>query len=291
MGMDVMEGSSLGMTERVIEAVPGARMVASVKWYDAAKGFGFLAPGGGLPDIFCPASALEAVGLATLVDGASVTCEVTQGGKGPQVARIHAVEFPSAASVQAPGNGRATAERGLPQPYAGARGGPVTGTVKWFMPTKGYGFLERRDGSGDLFCHLTAVQASGYETLVQGATVTCEVVDTERGAQVSRIIAVDGPPGRSGGAADSPPRDGFADGTWQDDGADGAAVDVRGTVKFYDPGKGYGFIVPDGGGREVFVHMSALSRSGLDELQPGQRVSVWAEEVPRGVQATEIELI
>ena len=279
------------MTEPVIEAVRGARMVASVKWYDATKGFGFLAAGGGLPDIFCPGSALEAVGLAILLDGASVTCEVTRGGRGPQVARTHAVDFPSAAPVHGPGDGRATAERESPQPDAGPSGGPVTGTVKRFMPTKGYGFLERRDGSGDLFCHLTAVQASGHETLVQGATVTCEVVDTERGAQVSRIPAVEDPPGPAGGAADSRPRDGFPDPTWQDDGADGAAVDVRGTVKFYDPARGYGVVVPDDGGREVFAHMSALSRSGLDGLQPGQRVSVWAEEVPRGVQATEIELI
>ena len=129
----------------------------------------------------------------------------------------------------------------------------------------------------------------GYSGSV--CSVTCEVVDTERGSQVSRILAVEDPPGPAGGAADSRPRDGFPDLTWQDDGADGAVVAVRGTVKFYDPGKGYGFIVPDDGGREVFVHMSALSRSDLDGLQPGQRVSVWAEEVPRGVQATEIELI
>ena len=68
-------------------------------------------------------------------------------------------------------------------------------------------------------------------------------------------------------------------------------MDIRGTVKFYDPAKGYGFILPDDGGREVFVHMSTLSRSGLDGLLPGQRVSVWAEEVPRGLQATEVELL
>ena len=62
-------------------------------------------------------------------------------------------------------------------------------------------------------------------------------------------------------------------------------------VKFYDAGKGVGFVTPDDGGREVFVHASMLSRSGLDELQPGERVSVWAEEGPRGLQATEIEPI
>ena len=78
---------------------------------------------------------------------------------------------------------------------------------------------------------------------------------------------------------------------WRDQGADGLAVEVQGVVKFYDAGKGFGFVVPDDGGREVFVHVSVLTRSGLDELQAGQRVSVWAEEHPRGLQATGVELI
>lgn len=279
------------MTEPVSGTAPGARVVASVKWYDAAKGFGFLAPGGGLPDIFCHASALEAVGLETLLDGTTVTCEAVRGDRGPQVARIHAVDFSTASPVSEPGDGRTIEDRSSPRPDAGARSGPITASVKWFMPTKGYGFLERGDGSGDVFCHLTAVRASGHETLLQGAAVTCEVVDTGRGPQVSRILEVDDPPDWGGGAANGRPRDGFPDRTWQDDGARGATVDVRGTVKFYDPAKGYGFILPDDGGREVFVHMSTLSRSGLDGLLPGQRVSVWAEQVPRGLQATEIELI
>ena len=65
-------------------------------------------------------------------------------------------------------------------------------------------------------------------------------------------------------------------------------MEVLGTVKFYDPVRGFGFVVPDEGGREVFVHMSVLARSGLDDLQPGQRVSTWVEEVSRGLQATEL---
>ena len=73
--------------------------------------------------------------------------------------------------------------------------------------------------------------------------------------------------------------------------AAGPSVEVLGTVKFYDPMRGFGFVVPDEGGSEVFVHMSVLARSGLEDLQPGQRVSVWAEEAPRGLQATELSLI
>ena len=279
------------MAERVSEAAPGARMEASVKWYDAAKGFGFLEPGGGLPDIFCHASVLEAVGLDRLLDGATVTCEVVQGDQGPQAVRIHAVDFSTAIPVSAPGNGRTAMDRDPPRPDASSAGDPLEASVKWFMPTKGYGFLECRDGAGDVFCHLSVVQASGRETLPQGATVTCEVSTTERGRQVSRILAVDALAAGDAVEANNRPWHGTPDRAWHDGGPPGTAVGVHGTVKFYDAAKGYGFIVPDDTRPEVFVHASALSRSGLDELLPGQRVSVWAEEVPRGLQATEVELL
>ncbi len=61
------------------------------------------------------------------------------------------------------------------------------------------------------------------------------------------------------------------------------------TVKFFDPARGFGFVVSDQGGREVFVHSSIVFRSGMSDLAPGQRVFVRAETVPRGLQATEIE--
>ena len=67
-------GKSFRMTELVSRAAPGARIVATVTWYDVAKGYGFLTPGGGLPDIFCHVSALQDVGLDTLLQGATVTC-------------------------------------------------------------------------------------------------------------------------------------------------------------------------------------------------------------------------
>ena len=163
--------------------------------------------------------------------------------------------------------------------------------MKWFVPGKGYGFLEPEDGSADVFCHLTAVEASGRETLPQGAAVTCEIVSGDKGPEVSRILDVEVPAERRGGAMIGRPRREPRAPGWHDD--DDAEVDraVQGTVKFYDPARGFGFVVPDSGGREVFVHASVLLRSGLGDLQSGQRVSVWAEEAPRGLQATEIEPI
>ena len=64
-----------------------------------------------------------------------------------------------------------------------------------------------------------------------------------------------------------------------------------GLVKFYDAAKGYGFVVPDDGGPDVFVPGIVLNRAGLGGLETGQRVSVMVEQGKRGLQARDIELI
>lgn len=166
--------------------------------------------------------------------------------------------------------------------------------VKWFLPMKGYGFLEPEDGSPDIFCHISAVEASGRDTLPQGAVVTCETVQGDRGPQVSRILSVEATAVEASPAARAGPFDARYPGPHADAQPPAdldlpADLELPGTVKFYDPIRGFGFVVPDDGGREVFVHASALLRSGLADLQQGQRVFVRAESVPRGLQATEIE--
>ena len=67
------------MTERISARRSGMRISASVKWYDPAKGYGFLVPQDGSPDVYCRASALAAVGLDTLFAGATVDCETVEG--------------------------------------------------------------------------------------------------------------------------------------------------------------------------------------------------------------------
>jgi cold shock protein len=60
------------------------------------------------------------------------------------------------------------------------------------------------------------------------------------------------------------------------------AMPISGTVKFFNNDKGYGFITPDDGGRDVFVHVSAVTRAGLGTLNEGQRVSFEVEDDNRG---------
>ena len=270
----------------------GTHISTSVKWYDPAKGYGFLVPDDGSPDIYCRAPALAAVGLETLLAGAAVACETAQGLRGPEVSRIISVDFSATAPRQASfanaqGNGRIAASPGTVEASPAASGRTIRAIVKWFHPVKGYGFLEPEDGSADVFCHLTAAQASGHDTLPQGAAVNCEIVQGDRGPQVSRILSVE--PATGTGPADrGQPFDTRYLGP-QATAPASSVTEVPGTVKFFDPARGFGFVVPDDGGREVYVHSSVLFRSGMTDLAPGQRVFVRAESVPRGLQATDIE--
>ena len=273
----------------------GAPVSATVKWYNPAKAYGFLVPEDGSLDIYCRATALTAVGLDTLLAGATVDCETVQGRRGPEVSRILAVDFSTAtpqaaSSAPASGDGRMAAGAGIGRdgPAEAGAGRRITALVKWFMPTKGYGFLEPEDGSADVFCHVSAVEASGRETLPQGAVVTCEIVSGDRGSQVSRILSVDPPPTGHHPAERSQPLDSGHPGP-RPGAAASDVLELRATVKFFDPARGFGFVVPDAGGPEVYVHSSVLFRSGMSDLAPGQRVFVRAESAPRGLQAREIE--
>ena len=273
-------------------SAPGATVVATVKWFNPVKGFGFLTPVDGSPDVFCHVSAVSRAGFDTLPEGASVSCEVEQGRQGPQVWQIHAVDTSTVTASPTRGGGPPRGDYGHGHGERGpASGRRVVAAVKWFVPSKGFGFLVPDDGSPDVFCHASAVRDAGYDTLPQGATVTCEVTEGRQGPMVSSIVAVDASTAMAQHAdREEPYRDRRERGRDRDQPA-GPVEERAGLVKFYNAAKGYGFVVPDDGGRDVFLHGSVLNRAGLGALEPGQRVSVMVEQGTRGAQARDIELI
>ncbi|MCL6450607.1 MAG: cold shock domain-containing protein [Acetobacteraceae bacterium] len=66
----------------------------------------------------------------------------------------------------------------------------MLGRVKWFSAEKGYGFIEREDGKGDVFVHYSAIKAEGFKTLVEGQQVEFDVVDSPRGPQAANVCKV-----------------------------------------------------------------------------------------------------
>jgi CspA family cold shock protein len=149
----------------------------------------------------------------------------------------------------------------------------ITATVKWFNPTKGFGFVQPSDGSGDAFLHISVIEQSGHRSLPEGATIVCDLSAGQKGPQVAEVYSVESLPA-------TPPQGAHGDGT-----------QVEGTVKFYNAEKGFGFIVPDDGGKDVFISARVLERAGMQNLGPDQRVRVIARAGQKGPTADSIEII
>ena len=176
-------------------------------------------------------------------------------------------------------------------------------TVKWFNPTKGFGFVTPEDGSPDAFLHISAVQAAGHDALPEGATIICDLSHGPKGPQVASISSVDtstansggGRPQRSGPRSDfghSSPRGGGASrGGWGGSDDDQGGESIEGTVKWFNADKGFGFVAPQGGGKDVFVHRSALERSGLHALADGEPVRLTVRQGQKGPEAVRVEVL
>jgi CspA family cold shock protein len=161
---------------------------------------------------------------------------------------------------------------------------PVHGKVKWFNPAKRFGFVELSDGSGDAFLHASVLSRFGISTVQPGETLELRVGLGERGSVVTEVIGVDS----STAVANKPPRTSLA--SPYDREVSEASVHETGTVKWYNAAKGFGFIVRDGGGKDIFVHASALQRAGITSLSEGQRVVVGLVEGRKGPEAGSIRL-
>jgi CspA family cold shock protein len=162
---------------------------------------------------------------------------------------------------------------------AGATVTEISGVIKWFDVSKGYGFIVPDGGMADVLLHVTCLRRDGYQTAYEGARVVCEALVRPKGMQALRILSMDEstavhpaqlPPART--HVTVAPTSGLE----------------RAIVKWFNRLRGFGFLTRGEGTPDIFVHMETLRRYGMTELRPGQTVLVRYGPGPKGMMATEV---
>lgn len=150
-------------------------------------------------------------------------------------------------------------------------------SLKWFNGSKGFGFVVPEDGSFDAFIHITTLQRAGLHSVGEGAVLLCELMDGNKGKQVRNVLEI-----VSAGSVNMMPLDSAN--------AEGLQT-LGGLVKWYKPEKGFGFVIPDDGMKDIFVHKTLLDNLGIEELRDGQRVRVTLKTVEKGREAVDIQIV
>jgi CspA family cold shock protein len=172
----------------------------------------------------------------------------------------------------------------------GSTGIVLTGTVARFDGDKGFGFIV----PDDVFVHVSAVRGGRGDEPEEGDRVEFELVEGPRGLQAESVRFLSpgrGPVRRGADAGRRPEPRGAARGDRpaRGGGAGAPGGTAEGTVQWFNPEKGFGFISPDDGADDVFVHYSDIEDDGgYRELAEGQRVSFSRTTGPRGLSATRV---
>ncbi|PSJ64057.1 cold-shock protein [Pseudaminobacter soli (ex Li et al. 2025)] len=162
------------------EGVDLAEVSGAIKWFDVAKGYGFILPDDGSADVLLHVTCLRRDGFQTALEGARVVCLAKQGDRGLQAFRVLSMDNSTAVhpaeSQEQRTHVAVTAESGLERAL-----------VKWFNRTKGFGFLTRGEGTEDIFIHMETLRRYGLTELRPGQVVLLRYGRGDKGLMAAEI--------------------------------------------------------------------------------------------------------
>lgn len=173
------------MLDKTLEQTRDAdtRVSGHVKWFDPAKGFGFLVADNGGPDILLHANVLRNYGQGSVADGARIDVVVQSTGRGLQAIEIESITPPDMDDV-APLEDFSGVS---PEEIASAKLEPAR--VKWFDKAKGFGFANVYGKSEDVFIHIEVLRRSGLSDLFPGEALALRAIDSKRGRMAVEVLA------------------------------------------------------------------------------------------------------
>ena len=165
--------------EETGESLDLVEVAGRIKWFDVSKGYGFILPDGGGPDVLLHVTTLRRDGFQTANEGARIVCEALVRAKGLQVFRVismdestavHPAQLPSRTHVQVTPNG-----------------GFEIVVVKWFNRVRGFGFVSRGDGTDDIFIHMETLRRYGIAELKPGDSLLVRFGDGPKGLMAAEV--------------------------------------------------------------------------------------------------------